>query len=532
MTNIIDKNQLQAITNGYAIGQSLVADSLGVLKPIIPIAAGTNITLLQNPVTGQQTISASTGSVGVTSLTGTADQITASASTGAVTLSLPINVVNPTLTATAETILGSGDGTGTVGVGKIRGAAATGDSIAGNDLYIDASNGTGSGGSGKIILRTAAPISSSPVVGTSTAGNSASTAALTFSHTVPVGSNRILIIQLALSYSGVSASSVTYGGVSATLLSGVTGASSRIETWYLIAPAVGTSNVIVNLSSTAAICARAINITGANQSTPFGAVSTVNSFGTSASISPVSTTNQLVIDLMTSSSGALTITGGQTAIWTGTAGTIYAAGSSKAASSPTTTISYSFANSNYDGMAFAVNFVANSSPDTLTNRVSVNNDGSVTIPSLSNAGVVKADVSGILLAAVAGTDYYVPSTGIGSWTSVALTIGGPINNVSVTLYFKKIGDIVFVEIPSITVVGNNTSASIVSTTAIPATWRPTGTNKYAFTMAPTWLGLGVVEINTVGFLKIFYLESSAFPAVTGTGLLFLGRKVSFSYSTS
>lgn len=66
-----------------------------------------------------------------------------------------------TIIAGGTMILGSGDGTGTVTAPTIRGAARTGTNAAGANLTIDAANGTGTGGSGKIILRTA-PASGTP----------------------------------------------------------------------------------------------------------------------------------------------------------------------------------------------------------------------------------------------------------------------------------------------------------------------------------------------------------------------------------
>lgn len=60
-----------------------------------------------------------------------------------------------TIIAGGTMILGSGDGTNTVTPPTIRGAARTGTNAAGGNLTIDAINGTGTGGSGKIIFRTA-----------------------------------------------------------------------------------------------------------------------------------------------------------------------------------------------------------------------------------------------------------------------------------------------------------------------------------------------------------------------------------------
>lgn len=60
-----------------------------------------------------------------------------------------------TIIAGGTMILGSGDGTGTVTAPTIRGAEKTGTNAVGANLTIDAANGTGSGGSGSIIFRTA-----------------------------------------------------------------------------------------------------------------------------------------------------------------------------------------------------------------------------------------------------------------------------------------------------------------------------------------------------------------------------------------
>lgn len=60
-----------------------------------------------------------------------------------------------TIIAGGTMILGSGDGTNTVVAPTIRGAARTGTNVAGANLTIDAANGTGTGGSGNIIFRTA-----------------------------------------------------------------------------------------------------------------------------------------------------------------------------------------------------------------------------------------------------------------------------------------------------------------------------------------------------------------------------------------
>jgi hypothetical protein len=60
-----------------------------------------------------------------------------------------------TLGISGTLLLGSGDGTGTTVAPTIRGAARTGTNSVGANLTIDAANGTGTGGSGSLIFRTA-----------------------------------------------------------------------------------------------------------------------------------------------------------------------------------------------------------------------------------------------------------------------------------------------------------------------------------------------------------------------------------------
>lgn len=111
-----------------------IVQSLPVATGVTQIVAGTNITISPVGGTGAVTIN-STAAGGVTSITGTANEIAASASTGAVTLSFPANVVIPAPTTgvafTANAVAGKYAGVfngvtgGQSGVQIISGAAST-----------------------------------------------------------------------------------------------------------------------------------------------------------------------------------------------------------------------------------------------------------------------------------------------------------------------------------------------------------------------------------------------------------------------
>lgn len=98
------------------------------------------------------------------------DNLFAAAGTGP---SVGINVgtgkvanIGGTLLTTGTILLGSGDGTSTTATPVIRGPARTGTNAVGADMYIQAANGTGTGGSGNIIFQTAAVGASGSTAGT------------------------------------------------------------------------------------------------------------------------------------------------------------------------------------------------------------------------------------------------------------------------------------------------------------------------------------------------------------------------------
>jgi len=87
-----------------------------------------------------------------------------------------LHVAGPT------SVFGAGEATTTPGAATVRGANATGSNIPGSNLTIQASNGTGTGGSGSINFQTA------PVAGTGSAANTLATAlSITPSGNVGIG---------------------------------------------------------------------------------------------------------------------------------------------------------------------------------------------------------------------------------------------------------------------------------------------------------------------------------------------------------
>jgi hypothetical protein len=99
----------------------------------------------------------------------------------------------------------------------------------------------------------------------------ASTASLSWSHTIGTGANRLLVVGVAIRNANNVVSGVSYGGKALTFLQARNNhdAAVRVEQWYLVAPPSGTANVTVTLSGSAKVVGGAVSFTGANQVAPF-----------------------------------------------------------------------------------------------------------------------------------------------------------------------------------------------------------------------------------------------------------------------
>lgn len=120
--------------------------------------------------------------------------------------------------------------------------------------------------------------------------NSGSGTTVTISHTVATGSDRLLLLA-AGGATADPASSITYGGVALTRVSGFTYDPftnfAYADLWYLIAPAVGTANIVITRPEYRNIAWSASDWTGVHQTTPLTSgthdTGTGNGSGTSSS---------------------------------------------------------------------------------------------------------------------------------------------------------------------------------------------------------------------------------------------------------
>ncbi len=186
------------------------------------------------------------------------------------------------------------------------------------------------------------------VLGATTTGlmNNSNTA--TISHTTASGSNRLMIVGVSAQQPGASITSMTYNGTSLTKLVRVTNASqTRVEIWYLVAPAVGTFNVVVNNSGGENAIIGVQTYSGVDQTTPFGTYVSASSIsGTTATVNASSASGELVYGVVGWNNGnANTIGAGQTEYWDLPMNSSIAGAGSTEAGAATVTMSWTNAGS-------------------------------------------------------------------------------------------------------------------------------------------------------------------------------------------
>jgi hypothetical protein len=145
---------------------------------------------------------------------------------------------------------------------------------------------------------------------------------LTYSLTVPPGTNRYLLVSVQLgSYCGPPVgvvSTVTYGGKPLTRIASIVGTpcgidSTKSEQWQMIDPAVGTDDIVVTLATAGAtIHSGALAFTGINQVTPVRASTTLSGEGTSSSLSVNSAPGDIVVNTVGHGGGIIAPGAGQT----------------------------------------------------------------------------------------------------------------------------------------------------------------------------------------------------------------------------
>jgi hypothetical protein len=163
-----------------------------------------------------------------------------------------------------------------------------------------------------------------------------------FSFTVPAGTDRFLTVGISTT-ANVTVSSVNFGAQVLTRQQQVTGGGLRSETWTLVAPNVGTANVIVTLSGPAPVIAGAVSYAGVDQIAPVIIGSTgfqdntpanAASFVTNGTVAQDGMFGTIVISPVSQTSGEIFTQGSTDLVvadnrWATSTGTIRGAGSTR-----------------------------------------------------------------------------------------------------------------------------------------------------------------------------------------------------------
>ena len=243
--------------------------------------------------------------------------------------------------------------------GGISGVAATGTNATGGNLALQAGSGTGSAGSGAISFSTASQAQDPFVKDVTPSGEfyQSSTPAVSanFSQTVTAGSNQVLLVTMATGHGGVSATSVTYGGVALTKLGGIrqTYDASYTEMWYLVNPNVGSATVSISLNTSATLYARAMVLTGVDQSTPFNTACTATGASTSITCSANTSGAGVVVSLLRSSAAYSSMGSEQVSVYGNETPPAYTSVSVKPTTTSTTSMTYTLSSSTHWGFVAA-----------------------------------------------------------------------------------------------------------------------------------------------------------------------------------
>ena len=174
----------------------------------------------------------------------------------------------------------------------------------------------------------------------------AAASSVTMNHTVGSGSNRLLIVSVAIERDTGRVTAITYAGQALTFVGTSVDptATARVEVWRLIAPATGTNTVSVTFNSSSSVVIGAISFANVHQTTPIAASQFATGNGVlTASASVASAADQVVMATISANDAADTVTAGsgQTSHWNVlNAADVIGAGSTKPGLASSTSMSY------------------------------------------------------------------------------------------------------------------------------------------------------------------------------------------------
>ena len=184
----------------------------------------------------------------------------------------------------------------------------------------DPSNNNGTASGAKVV--TAVTSQGSAGNASSSCVTATNVATRTWSHTVSSGNNRILIVGIALANNSQTVSSITYGGVALTRIT-TSVARNTVDIWKLVAPGVGTSNIVATWTGNEDMAAWSGTFTNVDQTNPIGDSQIANGGDSTPTVTVSATTGDIVVDMLSANgdAGTVTIGGSQTLICSGQTGT-------------------------------------------------------------------------------------------------------------------------------------------------------------------------------------------------------------------
>ena len=278
-----------------------------------------------------------------------------------------------------------------------------------------------------------------------------------WSHTVGTGSDRVLIVGIALedtSTADLTVSSVTYNGVAMTAVpnSIATDGSStfnRTQLFYQLSPASGTHTVAIAFGgSVNGVNVGAVSLSGVNAAAPAAAATSILDSGTALSASiNVATANSWLVDVVSSgaASAAFTAGSGQTSRWSNSQSNSSGAASTKSvATTGTATTSWTCSNSSrlaLSALALAPSSTAATAPTITTQPASqtVTAGSSVTfsvVASGTSPFTYQWKFNGTAISGATSTSYTIASAqsaNAGSYTVTVTNTAGSATSNAATL---------------------------------------------------------------------------------------------------
>jgi hypothetical protein len=278
-------------------------------------------------------------------------------------------------------VVGQGED-GTPSESVIRGVKASGTNTAGANLKIQGSNGTGLGGGGDIIFETAEPYLIRPFTSVLKSFNAENVNIFSFDCEVPDEPKNALILQIVIDSNTSNVNQIICDGNNLTLLKRVVGNQNTIEIWYLLSPPSGDIVSTIELNSSAKVHGKALMIGNVNQVNPFGAVEFNSGNANSVILTTTSNAGSIILDFISVKNvSSNNIFSGQNSLWSeNITASLYAESSFQNSLESVTSVSYNWnANQEYAIMAFSINTLPYTEPNTMLEVARISNLGNFEI---------------------------------------------------------------------------------------------------------------------------------------------------------